>query len=793
MKLRIHRAHCVKLAGVALMIAGLIPLVAPEIAMAQQTRELPVGVAVNARRFAPFNPVTFSPDGKYVAYTVIAEQKTKELTDEMSYEKGIPWWGIGGQVFIRDLETRETTQLTTGAGDNWLPTWSPDGQYLAFFSDRDASGRAKLWAWEVQGKILKKVSDTNVIGDTIAWNRQGKRVLVSAVPPSQKPDASDSSPLVDGKASQSTVTVYRVQGNGPARPASAPWSLKRRFRDIDFIDVATGVTDTIVHAQNVSKFILSPQGAEIAYTSPKGFDNAGSQQILYDLVMVDIVTRKGRILASDIRLNYLGDSFSWSPDGTKLSFRTDGMEERTYDCFVVELNNGRTRNVSALSPEQRPESYKSLKPLWSTDGTYLYFIRGGNLWRDSLVSGTAAEIARIPDRQITGLISRSDNVLWTPGNTDTTVVLTHDDSEKQDGLYEIDLIDGVSKKLIEQGQCYSCMQLRDYFMVVPDGQTVAYFAEDAQHDTDLWMISSRDYKPKRQANLNPEFDNYRMGETRLIDWLSDDGEHLHGALLLPSDYQPGKRYPMIVWVYGGLPLSTNLNRFGLAYLSPFNMQLFATRGYAVLLPDAPQHLATPMLDLAKTVLPGVNKAIDLGIADPNRVGVMGHSYGGYSTLSLIVQTERFKAAIAIDGWADLWSAYGEMGKDGTAYATGMEESSEGLALMGGTPWQVRTRYIENSPAFYFDRVETPLLVVHGAEDSALNPFLGDQVFVALRRLGKKVEYAKYAGEGHDPSEWNRANQIDLSNRMIEWFDRHLKVKTDAPPASLPSGPHQPIQ
>jgi dipeptidyl aminopeptidase/acylaminoacyl peptidase len=255
---------------------------------------------------------------------------------------------------------------------------------------------------------------------------------------------------------------------------------------------------------------------------------------------------------------------------------------------------------------------------------------------------------------------------------------------------------------------------------------------------------------------------------------------------LPSDYQPGKRYPMIVWVYGGLPLSTNLNRFGLAYLSPFNMQLFATRGYAVLLPDAPQHLGTPMLDLAKAVLPGINKAIDLGIADPNRVGVMGHSYGGYSTLSLIVQTARFKAAIAIDGWGDLWSAYGEMGKDGTAYATGMEESSDGLGLMGGTPWQVRTRYIENSPVFYFDRVETPLLVVHGTEDTALDPFLGDEVFVALRRLGKKVEYAKYAGEGHDPSEWNRANQVDLSNRMIEWFDGYLKGKPDASPAPLPA-------
>jgi dipeptidyl aminopeptidase/acylaminoacyl peptidase len=365
------------------------------------------------------------------------------------------------------------------------------------------------------------------------------------------------------------------------------------------------------------------------------------------------------------------------------------------------------------------------------------------------------------------------------------VVLTHDESAKQDGLYRINLENGASTKLVEQGQCYSCIQLRDYFVVGPDAKTAAYFAEDAQDDTDLWTISSDGYVPKRETHLNPEFGNYRMGQARLINWLSDDGDQLHGALLLPSDYQPGKQYPMIVWVYGGLSLSNNLNRFGLAYLSPFNMQLFATRGYAVLLPDAPQHLGTPMLDLAKTVLPAINKVVELGIADPNQVGVIGHSYGGYSTLALIVQSTRFKAAIEIDGWADLWSAYGEMAKDGTAYATGMEESAEGLGLMGGTPWQVRSRYIENSPAFYFDRVETPLLIVHGAEDSALNSFLGDQVFVSLRRLGKTVEYAKYSGEGHDPSEWNRANQIDLSRRMIRWFDEYLKSKTDRLPTSLP--------
>jgi len=124
-----------------------------------------------------------------------------------------------------------------------------------------------------------------------------------------------------------------------------------------------------------------------------------------------------------------------------------------------------------------------------------------------------------------------------------------------------------------------------------------------------------------------------------------------------------------------------------------------------------------------------------------------------------------------DGMGDLISAYGEMQRDGTAFQVSNTEQDQGM--MGGTPWQFRERYIENSPLFYFDRVGTPLLIVHGSEDRAVAPFLGDQVFVALRRLGKDVEYAKYEGEDHSPLSWSYPNQTDFCNRMIGWFGRHL--------------------
>jgi len=160
------------------------------------------------------------------------------------------------------------------------------------------------------------------------------------------------------------------------------------------------------------------------------------------------------------------------------------------------------------------------------------------------------------------------------------------------------------------------------------------------------------------------------------------------------------------------------------------------------------------------------------------MGVMGHSYGGYMVLSFIVQTNRFKAAVARAGIYDLAAEYGYMTRSGATFGPAWAETGQGA--IGGTPWEFRERYIENSPFFYLDRVETPLLLIHGSEDSASSPFTADQVFTGLRRLGKPVEYARYLGEEHTESGWGHANQIDYLTRVINWFDKYLKGSPQSP-------------
>src|SRR5262249_11475345 len=187
--------------------------------------------------------------------------------------------------------------------------------------------------------------------------------------------------------------------------------------------------------------------------------------------------------------------------------------------------------------------------------------------------------------------------------------------------YKVDLITGKAAKLLEENKSYEPFRAD----VSVDGQRVVYIAQDAQQGEDIWIVNTDFRNPRRLTHINPQLDHYRFGISRLVEWRSSDGVRLQGALLLPAGYEEGKRYPLIVCLYGGASLSDQINRFGLHGNGVNNMQLLTTRGYAVLLPDSPLQVGTPVRDLAKTVLPGVDKVIDLGIADPDRLGIMGRS------------------------------------------------------------------------------------------------------------------------------------------------------------------------
>jgi dipeptidyl aminopeptidase/acylaminoacyl peptidase len=755
------------------------------IVLAQQFSALPAEAVLRTRHLDYLSSVEFSPDGQLLAYVVRRDENKKNISVGEMFRSGI--FDSGADIEVLKTNTGERRTLTGGKGENWLPKWSPDGRFLAFVSDRDGSGHARLWVWDRSADALHEVSQVSVLTwQTIEWTSDSKSVFLTVLPNGSSLDSpiettesqTEGEKTAKNQEQVPTIHLFRsnaIEQSNNGTPASDPWNLNRMLRDLIRVDILTGYATTVLHNERIETYRPSPDGSRIAYTISKRFEKPGSQQTLFDLKVVEIAaTHQQRVVASDIRLRYDGAQFSWSPNGALISYFTADSERGTVaDCYIVSATGGSPRNITRLSPLPQPDLVAPSIPVWDRTGSYIYFVRDGALWQTSVKLDDTSQVARIVGHNIRGwLTPQSNNLLWLFDDGRSTIVVAHDNLHKQDAFYKVDLKNGESRKLLEQGQCYTCGIPYHPFAITHDGQEIAYLAEDAQHDSDLWVSDTEFRHPRRLTHLNPQFEQYQLGSARLIDWLSDDGERLHGALLLPSDYRVGKQYPLVVWVYGGGLSSNSLDHFGLIPLSPVNGQLLATRGYAVLLPDSPQHEGTAMADLVKTVLSGVNKVIEMGIADPERVGVMGHSNGGYSTLALIVQTKRFKAAVEMEGTADLVGLYSEMGQDGTAYGTALLE--HGQDAMGGSPWLFRERYIENSPLFYLDRVETPLLIEQATGDPIVPRFHGDQVFVSLRRLGKEVEYATYDDEGHIPGSY--ANRLDLLNRMLAWFDRYLESK-----------------
>jgi dipeptidyl aminopeptidase/acylaminoacyl peptidase len=753
-------------------------VLAAALASAEEPGALKIDDLLAAREFGQLTVPALSPDQEWLIYAVHDGTARAETSAAGTAPESIPWYAKGLDLYAVNTRTGKTQRVTEGVGDNWGPSWSPDGRQLAFLSDRDGSGVAKLWVWRRATGELAKISDVCVRENEVQWIGN-QAVLVTVFPESSGPghSAGGSTPPVnataDGDKSGSTVEVYSSHPTAlaVADPHNVePWNLDAYLSDLAVIDIGTGAVRRLTRNQRVGKYIVSPDYSHVAFSSPVRFEEMGSQQIVWNLSVVSLATSETRILASGIRLEYDGSPFSWSPEGSRLAYLAGGPLERAArgDCYVIDLKSGTSTNVSVFTTP--PSDEKQLAPLWGVGGRSLYFIRYGAVWKAE-DGARAQEFSRITSRRVVQLIGENHSRLWSPGGG-ATVVLTYDSAAKQSGFYRVDLGNGASTRLAEDGRCYTCINADDYVYTAPGGNILVHFAEDSGHTSDLWMVDANSGSSRSLTHLNPQLDKCEMGRAQLVQWHDLDGRALEGALLLPTGYKKGTRYPLIVWVYGGDHGSDFLNHFGFSPEGAFNLQVLATRGYAVLFPDAPQNVTTPMFDLAKSVLPGINQLIEAGIADPDRLGVAGHSHGGYTTLALIVQTKRFKAAVEMDGNGSLLSAYGGMDKDGTAF--GVSQAEQGQELMGGTPWQFRDRYIENSPYFYLDRVESPLLIVQGAEDTTTPPFLADELYVALRRLGKEVAYAKYEREGHSPLYWSSPNRIDLYRRILSWFDEHLR-------------------
>ena len=738
---------------------------------------LQVEEALSSLSFLQRGPIDLSPDGQWVAYT-LEDPRRKVLIKDDKYtfltHTGASIFVVGCDVWVTNISSGVSKSLTDGKGSNWDPVWSPNGDYLAFYSDRN--GQAGLWVWEKASDTLRQVSDVIVrpayVDEAVQWTPDSQKILCPVLPEGMLlEDFFDlfMEPVKQGneekKEDQSSAIIYRspavLTQNNNSTPSwdNAEEANISNFRlcDLALVDVSNASVERVAHRMKVLGCRLSPDGTDIAVTIWKESCN--------EIRVISLSDAALRAVATNIHPVPRRSTVSWSPDGKLLSYTSKG------DCYVLPINGEGPRNLTEGQSPDFTHDYRP--PLWDATGQNLYFLHSDMLWKVSVSNGSITPIVQFPNKQLVEVISPTrGEYFWSPDSGRSLYVITRDNETKRVGFCKVDLITERSTQLIEED--IDCGRYTAFTIdISDDGQRVIYTKEDAQHCPDIWIASVDFHNPRRLTHINQSLDAVVMGTSQIIEWRSLDGEKLRGSLLLPADYETGNAYPLVVWVYSGY-FSNNVNRFGMRGSGAANLQILATRGYAVLLPDMPLQVGSPMRDVAKMVIPGVDKVVEMGIADPDRLGVMGHSYGGYCVLSLIVQTPRFKAAVGGGGTGNLISAYGTMRHDGSTYLLPWAETGQGR--MGGTPWEMRDRYIENSPMFYLDRVQTPLLLFHGALDSATPAFMSEEIFVGLRRLKKSVMYVKYEGETHTPIDWAYANQLDYWNRIVSWFNEHLKPK-----------------
>ena len=297
---------------------------------------------------------------------------------------------------------------------------------------------------------------------------------------------------------------------------------------------------------------------------------------------------------------------------------------------------------------------------------------------------------------------------------------------------------------------------------------------------DLLATDSTFARMRKVSDANPQKKDLHWGTAELVAFKNTDGVPLGGILYKPENFDASKKYPLLVYIYERL--SDGLHTF--VDPSPshrVNATLYASNGYLVLFPDIVYTPGYPGESALKCVISAVQRVVDMGVVDEKRIGIQGHSWGGYQIAYMVTRTNRFAAAAPGALVANMTSAY-----DGIRYGAGVPRQFQyerGQSRIGGSLWEYPMRYLDNSPLFRADQVKTPLLMLHNDRDDAVPFTQGIEFFLALRRLEKEVYFFNYNGEPHGLRK--RANQRDYAIRLFDFFGHFLQDK--ARPAWMEKG------
>ena len=725
----------------------------------------------NERVFMDVSEYSMSRDGQTLAYAVSSRKEEEN-----------------GAYAVATASDAPPAALLRGKGAYTKLTWDRRQARLAFLSDRDDAAskqpRHKLYLWDRgAGSAAEIVSASTpefrpgwILSDrgTLGFSRDGARLFFGANPPSeQEPEAAPAEERV-----VADLWHWKDEFIQPMQKVRAARERARSFRGVYHI-----AEKRFVQLGDPSLAEISPSddgryaigGDDRPYRSQVDFDGRYE-----DHYLVDTVTGQRKLIVEKLRGGGrggggggFGGALNWAPDGGHVVFFRDRNWHsfRVSDGVLTNLTSGlgvHFYNEDHDTPDL-PDSYGSAG--WTRDGRSVLLYDRFDVWQ---VSGDGRTSSNVTDGQgrrsklqfrVARLEPEDDEEQPRGIDPAKPLLLRAENIETRDSGFWRDRLDATvpPQKLILAARSFRTLgKARDADVVLMTTSTFQEFP-------DLQVTDSNFRAPRRASDANPQKSQLSWGTGELVRFQNADGVPLQAALFKPENFDPSKKYPLMVYIYERL--SQQVHQFvdprpG----SSINRSYYVSNGYLVLMPDIVYSTGSPGQSALRCVLPAIQAVVNQGFVDENAIGIQGHSWGGYQISYLVTQTRRFRAAAPGAPVGNMTSAY-----NGIRWGSGLPRQwqyEKAQSRIGGSLWQYPLRFLENSPIFMADRVQTPLLILHDDEDDAVPWYQGIELFLSLRQLGKEVYLFNYNGEKHGLRQ--RRNQKDYTVRLQQFFDHFLK-------------------
>ncbi len=351
-------------------------------------------------------------------------------------------------------------------------------------------------------------------------------------------------------------------------------------------------------------------------------------------------------------------------------------------------------------------------------------------------------------------------------NRDTQLYLgAFNNQNKQSGVYQTIISKAKNPEKVVMSNTWGVQKMTKAL----NANQYIYTKETFRNSPDVY-VSTNFKDEKKVSAINPQQKDYYWGNGELVTWKTYSGKNTTGVVYKPENFDPNKKYPMIVYFYE--KLSDNLNRYQAPAPTPsrINHTYFVSNDYIVFTPDISYTVGHPAKSAEDYINSGVEALKKNNWVNGDKIGIQGQSWGGYQVSHLITATDMYAAAWAGAPVVNMTSAYG-----GIRWGTGMSRQfqyEQTQSRIGKTLWEAPELYIENSPLFNMPKVTTPVVIMHNDEDGAVPWYQGIEMFMALRRLGKPSWMLNYNGDDHNLIK--RANRNDIQKRQVQFFEHYLK-------------------